>query len=90
MSEARIVNGACGAIRYRSANAAHRIAGWLCLAAAPTLAVMALLTIVFGDGAQNTLCSAAHHVSPLNGMAVMYLLMSAFHSSSWLKLITGQ
>ena len=91
MSEARIVNGACEAIRHRSANAAaRRIADWLCLAAAPTFAIMALLTIVVGDGAENTLCSAAQHASSLNGMAVMYLLMSAFHSSSWLKLITGQ
>ena len=63
-------------------------ADWLCLAAAPTFAIMALLTIVLGDGAGETLCSAAQHASPLNGMAVMYLLMGAFHSAPWLRLIS--
>jgi hypothetical protein len=34
------------------------------------------------------LCSATH-VSPLSGMATMYLLMSAFHARPWLMLIRG-
>jgi hypothetical protein len=62
-------------------------ADWMCLAAAPTFAIMALLTAVLGGGAQDVLCSAA---SPLNGMAWMYMLMSAFHSAPWLKLISGR
>jgi hypothetical protein len=33
------------------------------------------------------LCSAAHGASPLNGMVLMYGLMSVFHSTPWLKLI---
>ena len=89
MSEAHSGEGDCGPIRYRSANAAAlRAADWLYLAAAPTFAIMALLTIVIGDGAGEMLCSAAQHVSPLNGMAVMYLLMGAFHSAPWLRLIS--
>lgn len=62
---------------------------WLCLAAAPTFAVMALLTAVLG-GAADGLCSAAHGASPLSGMVLMYLLMSAFHSAPWLKLISDK
>ena len=62
------------------------IADWLCLAAAPTFAVMALLTAVFGGGAPDVLCSAGG-ASPLGGMVPMYVLMSAFHSAPWLSLI---
>ena len=65
---------------------ARRIADWLCLAAAPTFAGMALLTGVSG-GAPDTLCSA-QGAPPLGGMAAMYLLMSAFHSAPWLTLIS--
>jgi len=62
--------------------------GWLPLAAAPTFAIMALLTVL-GGGAQDMLCSGAQAASPLSGMLPMYLLMSAFHSAPWLKLISG-
>ena len=65
-------------------------ADWLSLAAAPTFAVMALLTAVLGGGPLEMLCSAAEHTSPLSGMIPMYLLMSAFHSPPWLKLISSQ
>lgn len=84
MSEARTVEGTCGPIPHRANAAARRTADWLCLAAAPTFALMALLTVP-GDGAGDMLCSAAHRTSPLNGMAVMYLLMSAFHAAPWLR-----
>jgi hypothetical protein len=57
---------------------------WLCLAAAPTFAMMALLTGVFG-GDSYMLCG--RDASPLGGMVPMYLLMSVFHSAPWLKLI---
>jgi hypothetical protein len=63
---------------------------WISLAAAPTFALMALLTSPFGGGPPDMLCSAAHGMSPLSGMAPMYLLMSAFHSTPWLKLILRQ
>jgi hypothetical protein len=72
---------------HESGNAAALgAAGWLCLAAAPTFAIMALLTSVFG-GPSDMLCSAA---SPLSGMVPMYLLMSAFHLTPWLKLISSR
>jgi hypothetical protein len=70
--------------------AALGVAGWLSLAAAPTFAIMALLAGVLGGGAPDVLCSAAHDASPLSGMASMYVLMSAFHSAPWLKLISGR
>ena len=63
------------------------IADWLCLAAAPAFAIMALLTGVFGD-APDMLCASAQGASPLSGMVPMYLLMSAFHAGPWLKLIS--
>ena len=65
-------------------------ADWLCLAAAPTFAIMALLAAVVGGGKLDPLCSAAHGASPLGGMVPMYLLMSAFHSSPWLKLMSSR
>ena len=73
----------------RSHAAALDAAGWLGLAAAPTFAVMALLTYVLGGDA-DMMCSAPQSVSPLSGMVPMYLLMSAFHSTPWLKLICGR
>jgi hypothetical protein len=72
----------------RRGAATVRVAEWLSLAAAPTFAIMALQSAVLG-GPGEMLCSAAHS-SPLTGMATMYLLMSVFHSSPWLKLVSGQ
>ena len=73
----------------RSHAAALGAAGWLGLAAAPTFAVMALLTYVCGGDA-DMMCSTADGMSPMSGMVPMYLLMSAFHSAPWLKLICGR
>ena len=72
------------------AAAALGAADWVCLAAAPTFAIMALLTGVLGGGPQDMFCSAAQDASPLNGMVWMYMLMSAFHSAPWLKLISSR
>jgi hypothetical protein len=63
-------------------------ADWLCLAAAPAFAIMALVTAVWGGGAADLVCSAARHASPLGGMVPMYLLMSVCHLPPWLKLIS--
>jgi hypothetical protein len=68
--------------------AALGAADFLCLAAAPTFAIMALLTGVLGGGPLDMLCSAAHDASPLSGMVPMYVLMAAFHSAPWLKLVS--
>jgi hypothetical protein len=57
----------------------------LALAASPTFASMALLTLVLGGGNAETPCAA--HGSVLTGMVTMYLLMSAFHGGAWIKQI---
>jgi hypothetical protein len=58
------------------------------LAAAPTFAIMALLTGIFGGTPHDVVCSAAQGASPVGGMVWMYTLMSAFNSAPWLKLIS--
>jgi hypothetical protein len=73
--------------RLAASGAALRPADWLGLAAAPTFAVMALLTSASGGGPADVLCTAVRDASPLGGMAAMYLLMSAFHLAPWLKLL---
>lgn len=65
--------------------AARHLARWLALAATPTFAIMAVLTAVLG-GPADMLC-ATGHASVLGGMVPMYLLMSAFNSATWLRLI---
>ena len=56
------------------------------LAAAPIFAVMALGTGLLGGDPANMNCPGA---SPLNSMAVMYVMMSAIHLAPWLKLIAN-
>jgi hypothetical protein len=70
--------------------AALGAADWLCLAAAPTFAMMALLTGALGGGPPDMFCATAQDASPLSGMVPMYMLMSAFHSAPWLKLISSR
>ena len=74
-----------------SGDATPGVADWLCLAAAPTFTVMALLTGLQSSGQPDMFCSAMHNASPLGGilggMVPMYVLMAAFHLSPWLKLI---
>lgn len=86
MSKALTGTRGCDAIRENSSTAATGAADFLYLAAAPTFALMALLT-AFGGRSPDALCSIAG-ASPLGGMAVMYLLMSAFHLAPWLQLVS--
>ncbi|MET2825766.1 hypothetical protein [Mesorhizobium shangrilense] len=84
--------GAGGVIPENTKTATLGIADWLCLAAAPTFALMALLTCVLG-GSTSMMCMP--EISPLaglplTGMPAMYLLMSAFHLAPWLRVISGR
>ena len=88
MSEAHAGIPGCDGIRDSGNDVARTAAEWLYLAAAPTFAIMALVTGVSGGGPADALCSFAG-MSPLGGMMPMYLLMSAFHLAPWLKLIAG-
>jgi hypothetical protein len=74
-------------VDHQGVVAAWATAKWLRLAAAPTFAGMALLTVVLDSGLPNALCSAAGSLW-LGGMAPMYVLMAAFHLAPWLNLIS--
>jgi hypothetical protein len=50
--------------------------------------MMALITVCLG-GVMEPLCSAAQQGSLWSGMVPMYLMMGAFHSAPWLRLIAG-
>ena len=90
MSETDIGGRGSGAIRRENGNvAAIGAADFLYLAAAPTFAIMALLTGILGGQSPDPLCLMAS-ASLLSGMVPMYLLMSAFHSVVWLKLMAGR
>jgi hypothetical protein len=80
---------ACSTGRGAGAVSARGPADWLGLAAAPTFAAMALGSAVLG-GPQEMLCSAPHAAFPLGGMTAMYMLMSAFHLTPWLKLVSAR
>jgi hypothetical protein len=60
-------------------------AGWLGFAAAPTFALMAWVSA--NNAPPMGLCSSGSSILPIGGM---YLLMSLFHLSPWLKLASGQ
>lgn len=62
------------------------VADGLRYAAMPTFTAMAVATAASGGGPAEALCGA----SILNGMAVMYGLMSVFHAGPWLKLIANR
>ncbi|OHV25081.1 hypothetical protein EOS93_24420 [Rhizobium sp. RMa-01] len=62
-------------------------ADWLSLAAAPTFALMALLTAATGSA--DMVCTTTQNAFPIGGMVVMYLLMSSFHLTPWLRLAAG-
>ena len=78
-------SGGSDGVATRRNTAALGAANGLALAAAPTFAIMALVTGILGAGPAEMLCSAGP-MSALNGMVTMYLLMSAFHVAPWLRL----
>lgn len=55
----------------------------LSLAAAPTFALMALLTAA--TGSTDMICMTTTDAFPIGGMVPMYLLMSGFHLAPWLR-----
>ena len=65
-------------------------ANLLALGAAPTFALMALVTMLLGDGHSALLCTQAGTPSPLTGMMPMYLLMAAVHLVPWFRLTSPQ
>ena len=89
MSEAcRSSTAAVVPVGGERASVVRGLTKWLSLAAAPTFAIMALLTALAVDGSAGGLCST--ETFPLGGMVPMYLLMSAFHLSPWLRLIPNR
>ena len=62
-------------------------ADFLSLAAAPTFAIMALLTAATGSA--DVICTTTPDTFPLTGMVPMYLLMTGFHLAPWLRLVSG-
>lgn len=72
----------------------HRLADrafiLLALAATPAFSIMALITAVAGGGFAVISGLEAHSASPLNGMTVMYLLMSTIHAAPWVRLCSNR
>ena len=64
-----------------------KAADTLILAAAPTFAVMAWLST--GADPAGLLCSSTPAGSAIDGMTLMYLLMSVFHAAPWMRRIAG-
>jgi hypothetical protein len=64
---------------------ARNVTTWLTLAAAPVFALMALIAAT--DPPPLALCASGAGLLPIDGMIVMYLLMSLFHLPPWLRLV---
>ena len=67
---------------------ARGAAAWLALAASPTFGLMAWLAA--HDAPPRALCSPGSSIPPIGGMSAMYLLMSLFHLSPWLRLASAR
>ena len=86
MGNTPISNAGYGCVIHRDA-AATPGASLLSLAAAPTFVVMALWSAV-AAGPAEMMCNSSGSALSLNGMAAMYALMSVFHLSPWLTLLS--
>lgn len=82
-----LINSEPTSFRARPHISADRL---LSLAAAPTFALMALMTGIYGGSMPDMLCPSPGSELPLSGMCLMYLLMSAFHLGAWLRLVSRQ
>jgi hypothetical protein len=90
MTTSRIATeGPVGRSAMSGREAALSLGRSLGLVAAPTFAIMALWTAIF-SARPDMICMATHSASAMSGMTLMYLLMSVFHLSPWLKLIAGR
>ncbi|PON02562.1 hypothetical protein ATY29_33360 [Rhizobium hidalgonense] len=76
-----------GSMASPTGRIAARAADRLALAAAPTFALMALLTVATGSA--DMICTTTPDNFPIGGMVPMYLLMSGFHLTPWLRLAAG-
>ena len=72
----------------RGKAAGHPAASLLPFAATPTFVVMALWSAVAG-GSVEMICGGGGSPLFLNGMTAMYALMSVFHVSPWLTLLSN-
>lgn len=61
---------------------------WLAFAASPTFALMAGMD--WFAAPHVAMCAARSGPLPIDGMTVMYLLMSFFHLSPWLTLASDR
>ncbi|EJC80043.1 hypothetical protein Rleg4DRAFT_1652 [Rhizobium leguminosarum bv. trifolii WSM2297] len=90
LSLAAAADGSVGKAGASMASPAGRIAALsdrLSLAAAPTFALMALLTAA--SGGADMICTMTPDTFQIGGMVPMYLLMSGFHLAPWLRLAAG-
>ena len=72
--------------RSAGGSGGERAAAWLSFMAAPAFATMALITAHPGGG-MAPLCMGVEHGPLVSGMVPMYLMMGAFHSGPWLRMI---
>jgi hypothetical protein len=72
--------------RHTDTQPSRDAASWLGLAASPTFAAMVWIS---ANDTQAMICALGPGVLPIGGMAFMYLLMSLFHLSPWLKLASA-
>lgn len=73
------------AVRVHSPGGRLRGRDYLALAATPTFAVMALLTVFNGQDHEAMSDTRTGLLAPFSGMTAMYLLMAFFHLGSWFK-----
>lgn len=68
-------------------------ARWLTFGASPVFLLMALLQMLRAEGVAGSLCSGSSVMPidgiPIDGMAVMYGLMSLFHAAPWFRLLAS-